>query len=89
MLRTVSNMLYSQSSKWTSKFTSGFEFDSYWSKIKKIRYRSTGTSSKESVEKLDADGMVYSEEGGEVVAFAKFGDEKKSGEALLVSFAFQ
>ena len=38
---------------------------------------------------MDADGVVDSAEGGEVFAFTEFGDEEKSGEALLVSFAFQ
>lgn len=47
------------------------------------------TSPEESVEKADADGIVNGLEGGEVVAFAEFGDEEKAGEALLVSLALQ
>lgn len=47
------------------------------------------TSSKESIEEVKSNGVVNPTERSMVVAFAKFGDEKETSEALLISLSFQ
>ena len=47
------------------------------------------TSSEESIEEVKSNGVVNPVERIKVVAFAKFGDQKETSEALLISLSFQ